>query len=517
MLIGLRTLAAAALAGVLLCPATGMAQNGRLTFLHVNDIYEIAPVAGQGGFAPLMTLLKLERRKDPNAVTTVGGDFLSPSLLSGTTRGEQMIALFNAIGVDAVTFGNHEFDFGDDVLKARIAESRFPWIGTNVLSRADGKPFGGAVSTWNRTVGDVTVGFLGILTPETARLSGAGPDLRFTDVQESAAAAVKQLRDGGADVVVALTHLTIEEDRALASEVKGIDLVLGGHDHDPISVYEGSTLILKAGQDGHYLGVVELAVSTADTGTGRTTTSATNPATTPATTVRPTEWRFVSTAGVTPDAEVAALVGTYTDSLDATLAAAIGTTATDLDSRKDVVRTRESSMGNLIADALRDGLKADAAITNGGGIRADALHPAGSTITRKDIFAELPFGNVAVLTELKGSDLMAALEHGVSKVEEKAGRFPQVSGVAFTYDPALPSGTRVTEARVGGKPLDPNAVYRVATNDYMLRGGDGYGALTRGRVLVDPSGAVLMATMVMDYVQARKTVAPAVEGRIVSK
>lgn len=506
MLIGLRRLAgAAALAGALLLPATGMAQNGRLTFLHINDIYEIAPIKGQGGFAPLMTLLKQARQRDANAVTTVGGDFLSPSLLSGTTRGDQMIALFNAIGVDAVTFGNHEFDFGDDVLKTRIAESKFPWIGTNVLSRADGTPYGGAVATWTKTVGDIKVGFLGLLTPETARLSSAGPEVRFADVTETATAAVKQLKDNGANVVVALTHLTIAEDRELAFAVKGIDLVLGGHDHDPISVYEGSTLILKAGHDGHYLGVVELAVSTNATDKG------------PATTVLPTEWRFTTTAGVAPDAEVAALVHQYTDSLDTTLAAVIGKTETELDSRKDVVRTREASMGNLIADALREGLKADVAITNGGGIRADALHPAGSGITRKDIFAELPFGNVGVLTELKGIDLMAALEHGVSKVEEKAGRFPQVSGVTFTYDPKLPSGTRVTEAKVGGKPLDPAAVYRVATNDYMLKGGDGYAALTRGTVLVDPSGAVLMATIVMDYVEARKTVAPKVEGRIVAK
>ncbi|MCW2243826.1 bifunctional metallophosphatase/5'-nucleotidase [Azospirillum canadense] len=506
MLIGLRTLAgAAALAGALLLPATGMAQNGTLTFLHINDIYEISPIKGQGGFAPLMTLLKQARQRDANAVTTVGGDFLSPSLLSGTTRGDQMIALFNAIGVDAVTFGNHEFDFGDDVLKTRISESKFPWIGTNVLSKADGKPYGGAVATWTKTVGDIKVGFLGVITPETAHLSSAGPEIRFDNVKETAAAAVKALRDGGANVVVALTHLTIAEDRDLATTVKGIDLVLGGHDHDAISVYEGSTLILKAGHDGQYLGVVELAVSTKAGEKG------------PTTTVLPTEWRFTTTAGVTPDAEVATLVRKYTDNLDTTLAAVIGTTETELDSRKDVVRTREASMGNLIADALREGLKADVAITNGGGIRADALHPAGSKITRKDIFAELPFGNVGVLTELKGIDLMAALEHGVSKVEDKAGRFPQVSGVTFTYDPKLPSGTRVTEAKVGGKPLDPAAVYRVATNDYMLKGGDGYGALTRGKVVVDPSGAVLMATIVMDYVEAKKTVAPKVEGRIVAK
>lgn len=510
MLTRIRTLAgAAALAGTLLFPALAVAQNGTLTFLHFNDIYEISPVKGRGGFAPLMTVLKAERERSAGAVTTVGGDFLSPSLLSGTTRGEQMTALFNAMGVDVVTFGNHEFDFGTEVLKARIAESKFPWVGSNVAG-PDGKPLPGSVATWTKTVGDIKIGFLGVVTPETAHLSSGGAEATFTNVQAAAALAVKALRDEGANVVVALTHQTITEDRDLAVKVKGIDLVLGGHDHDPISVYEGSTLILKAGADGHYLGVIDLAVSTKSTDTKSTDKG-------PATTVAPSGWRFVTTAGVAPDAEVAALVKRYTDQLDATLAGVIGRTETDLDSRKDVVRSQETTMGNLIADALREGLKADVAITNGGGIRADTLHPAGHSLTRKDIFAEMPFGNVAVLTVLTGADVLAALEHGVSKVEDKAGRFPQVSGLTFTYDPKLPSGTRVTSVTVGGQPLDPGKTYRVATNDYMLKGGDGYTALTRGRTVVDASGAVLMATMVMDYVEAKKTVAPKVEGRIVAK
>ncbi|WP_434620236.1 bifunctional metallophosphatase/5'-nucleotidase [Azospirillum sp. B2RO_4] len=499
-----RPIAVPLFAVILATALPAWAQNGMLTFLHVNDVYEIAPVKGQGGFGPLMTLLKRERAAAPDAITTVGGDFLSPSLLSGTTRGEQMIALFNAIGVDAVTFGNHEFDFGPDTLKQRMAESKFPWIGSNVRS-ADGSAFAGTVPSWTRTIDGITVGFIGLITPDTARLSSAGPGLSFSPVLETAAAAVKDLRAKGASVVVALTHLTIAEDRELASKVKGIDLILGGHDHDPISFYEGSTLILKAGHDAQYLGVVKLAVETKESGKG------------PATTTVPTEWRFVTTAGVAPDPQVEGVVEGYTKRLDTDLAAVIGTTTTDLDSRKDVVRSRESSMGNLIADALRDTLKADVAITNGGGIRADALHPAGSQLTRRDIFAELPFGNVGVLVEMSGQDLISTLEHGVGKVEEKAGRFPQVSGLTMTYDPKAPAGRRVTSVTVGGKPLDPQATYRVATNDYMLKGGDGYAAFPRAKVIVDASGAVLLATIVMNYVESKKTVAPTVDGRIVAK
>ncbi|WP_431856457.1 bifunctional metallophosphatase/5'-nucleotidase [Azospirillum sp.] len=487
-----------------LLPALAWAQSGTLTFLHVNDVYEIAPVKGRGGMAELMTLLKRERERNPAAITTLGGDFLSPSLMSGTTKGAQMVDMFNAIGTDAAVFGNHEFDFGADVARERIGESRFVWLGTNVLGK-DGKPFGGSIATWTKQAGELKVGFFGVLTPLTAKLSSPGDGVAFTDVKPAAEAAIKQLKAEGAHVIVALTHLDIAEDRQLAYDVKGIDLILGGHDHDPISFYEGSTLILKAGYDAHFLGVIDLKVSTKATDKG------------PGTTVEPTEWRLVTTAGVAPDAEVAARVKGYTDRLDNDLNVIIGKTLTDLDSRKEAVRTREATMGNLITDALRETLKADAAITNGGGLRGDALYPAGSDLRRRDFFAENPFGNVGVLVEMSGADLLSVLENGVSKVEDKAGRFPQVSGVRFTYDPKLPSGTRVVEAQVGGRPLDPRATYKVATNDYLLRGGDGYQAFTRAKVVIDPSGAVLIATITMEYVAALGTVSPKVEGRIVAK
>lgn len=482
-----------------------VAQNGHLTFLHINDVYEITPVDGQGGFAELMTLLRQERARDPGAITTLGGDFLSPSLLSGMVQGQQMVDLLNAIGIDVAVFGNHEFDFGPDVAKARMGESRFPWLGTN-LSAPDGTPFGGAPATWIRTVGDIKVGFFGVLTPETETLANTGHWLKLAEVTKTATDAVKTLKAGGANVIVALTHLGITEDRALAASVKGIDLILGGHDHDPITFYEGGTLIVKAGSDAHYLAVMDLTVATrAIAGKG------------PVTTVTPREWRLVSTGSVAPDPELAAKVKAYTDQLDSAMSGVIGTAGVDLDSRKDSVRVRESSMGNLIADALRIGLKTDVGLMNGGGIRGDSLIAAGAPITRKDVLRELPFGNVGVVTALSGADLRAVLENGFSRTEDKAGRFPQLSGVSVVYDPTAPAGARVVRATVGGKPLDPAATYTVATTDYLLKGGDGYDALGRGRILVDPSGGTLLATLVIDHIQTQKTVSPAVEGRITEK
>ena len=171
-------------------------------------------------------------------------------------------------------------------------------------------------------------------------------------------------------------------------------------------------------------------------------------------------------------------------------------------------------MGDLIADAMREASGADIAITNGGGIRADRTYQAGADLTRGDILAELPFGNVTVVTEIPGSQVLAALENGFSQVETGGGRFPQVSGMEVVYDPTAPAGSRVASVMVGGAELDPDTVYKVATNDYMLSGGDGYGALGGGKILVNAGNGNLMANDVMAYIEAKGTVSPEIEGRI---
>ncbi len=499
LLLGL--LAALALAGL---PAAGHAQKVEVTFLHVNDVYEISPKQGIGGMAPLMTLLRQERARTPHTLTTLGGDTLGSSMMSGITKGAQMIELWNAIGLDIAVVGNHEFDFGPDVFRSRLGESRFPWLGTNALGQ-DGKPFGGMQAAALRKIGDLNFGFFGLITPHTSFLASPGPGITFAPVLDSARAAVKDLRERGADVVVALTHLDIAEDRRLAKEVRGIDVILGGHDHDPISFYENGVFILKAGYDAHYLGAVDIVAEKRQTPQG------------PRISVRPVAWRLVTTAGVAPDPEIALLVKKWEDQLDRDLLVAVGKTEVELDSRRGAVRLRESAIGNLFADATRDVVKAEAAIINGGGIRGDRTYEPGATLTRKDVLTELPFGNLIVLIELSGANLKAALEEGVSAVEDTAGRFPQVAGLSFTFDARLPKLARVLEVKIAGQPLDPAKTYRIATNDYMYGGGDGYASLTKGKAIIDASGAALMASAVMDYIAKLGTVAPRIEGRIVER
>ena len=484
----------------ILVPGAAFAEPAQLRILHFNDVYELSPSGGRGGFAPLMTLLREERADAENHLTLVSGDFLSPSLLSGLDEGANMVAMFNAVDVDYVSLGNHEFDFGPDVLLERMGESDFAWINTNVLDRS-GDPFGRSTAMALEDVGEYQVGIFALLTPETDALSSPGSAVVFAPIVETAAQAVASLQDQGADVIVALTHLTIAQDRELADAVDGIDVILGGHDHDPITFYEGDVLIHKSGSDAHYLGVIDLAIDTVETRRG------------PAISVIPS-WEMRSTAGVAPDAQLAALVQQYEDKLDAELNVVIGTTSVELVSRRGDVRSRETTMGNLIADAMREGVEADIAITNGGGIRGDRSYEPGTQLTRRDIQTELPFGNVTVLLELTGEQVLAALENGVSQVEDVAGRFPQVSGLAFSFDSSKPAGSRVTSVTVGGRALSPNAVYRVATNDYMANGGDGYTAFAGGRPIIDASAAQYMASMVIDYIAAAGTVSPQIERRI---
>ncbi|HEX3499217.1 MAG TPA: 5'-nucleotidase C-terminal domain-containing protein [Stellaceae bacterium] len=163
---------------------------------------------------------------------------------------------------------------------------------------------------------------------------------------------------------------------------------------------------------------------------------------------------------------------------------------------------------------MRASLGADLAITNGGGIRGNRVIAAGSTLTRKDILSELPFGNLEILVELSGADLLTALENGVSAVEQKAGRFPQTAGLTIVYDPQVESGKRLRSVTIGGKPLAPDAVYRVTTSDYLAAGGDGYAGLSRGKVVSDTRFAKLLATTVAEYIERQGTVAPPLEGRI---
>jgi len=263
--------------------------------------------------------------------------------------------------------------------------------------------------------------------------------------------------------------------------------------------------MVESNEEGNYVTAIDLAISARNSSDGRRTVSWSP------------SFRINDSKNATPDPETLAAVKKYEAELSKELDVDIGTTAVPLDSTTISVRTRETAIGNLFADAIKASTGADVAIVNGGGIRANKQYPPGQRLTRRDILTELPFGNVTVMVDLSGADLKAALENGVSLYEQRAGRFAQVSGMTYEFDPKLPVGQRVTAVTVAGQPLDPAKTYKVAANEFILAGGDGYTSLGKGKVLIGLTDGKLMANEVMVYVRKLGEVTSKVEGRIAIK
>ena len=474
----------------------GDANLVRLTFLQINDDYVLGSVDGgrRGGMARLATLVREVRRENPNTVFVLGGDFLSPSVESTFLQGAQMVAALNAIGLDYATFGNHEFDFGPTVLLERMNESKFRWLSANVVDRRTGRPFGGASTEELLTLGGLRVGVFGLTMVDAARTSRPGPDIVFNPPLAAGQEAVARLRERGASVVAAVTHQEIAEDKALAAAAD-LDVILGGHEHDPLVAEERKTLITKAGSDARYLVQVDLWLTREGKLVERS-------------------WRFREVSPrVAPDPSVDELVRAYAARFDRELDVVVGRTDVPLEARTSRLRTQETNVGDLVTDVLRERLGTDVALVNGGAIRTNRTVPAGP-LTRRDVHALLPFTDVVLKLEMRGRDVREALEHGLAQTDREGGGFLQISGIRLVWNPQRSAGQRVVSATVGGRPLEDEAVYSVAVPSYLVRGGDGYTAFARAKVVIDETSGPQIARTLLDAIVARGTIAPATDGRI---
>ena len=493
-----RSSAVAALA-VVLAAGPVQAEPVVLTIVHVNDLDRLDGSGDRGGVARLATVVREVRASAPHVLVTNGGDTISPSLLSSFDKGAHMIDLFNRVGVNAMVLGNHEFDFTPAVTVERIAEAGFPILSSNAVE-PDGTLVDGVTENLLVEVGPYKVGMFGLTTVATPMVSSPDP-VTFRPVTEVAAEQARKLRDAGADLVIALAHTGHEEDESLMAQGV-VDLLLSGHDHDMKVEFGDGTAFVESGAQAEFVTIVEVAMDMAEGRGG------------PRFVWEPSV-RVVNTVSVAPDPRLQTSIDAYLEGLEQELDVEIGSTAVELDSRRAAVRSRESAIANLIADAMRAATGADVALTNGGGIRADKVYPPGTTLLRRDVRSELPFGNKTILLEVTGADLLAALENGVSGVEAEAGRFPHVSGMAFRFDASEPPGSRIAGVTVDGTPLDPSRTYRLATNDFLGRGGDGYDMFAGAPRLIDAAAGKLVAALVIDAIAAAGEIAPRVEGRIV--
>lgn len=471
----------------------------RITVLQLNDVYQISPVdkGKNAGLARVATLRKNILAGSPNTLFFLSGDTISPSVASTVFKGEQVIAVWNAIGLDYAALGNHEFDFGNDVLIQRMKESKFVWLGSNVIDRDTGKTFNGMPPYVIRNFDGVKIGIIGLLTTDTKTSSSPGDNVRFIDPIATARRLVPQMRAAGARIIIAVTHLAMSEDKNLA-RTGLIDVILGGHEHELLQSQAGRTPIFKWGSDARTLGRIDLNI---------------NPTTRR---IESIDWAGIPVTDATPDdPAAAAIINEYETRLSAEMDKPIGRTAVTLDALNANVRNRETNLGNLIADSLRQGTNSDVVIFNGGSIRANTTFAIGA-LTKRDVISILPFQNPVVKIEATGAQIKAALENGVSRVveESESGRFPQVSGLAFEYDGRNPSGSRVVKVTVNGEPLDEKKTYSLSSNAYLIGGGDGYTMFKGAKFLINEESAEIDSTILADFIKAAGEVAPKVEGRI---
>lgn len=488
----------AALLAALALPA--QAGETRISLVLICDIYNMHEDEGRGGMARVAGVVKAEKARAPHVLVAHAGDTFSPSLMSGFDKGAHMVDLLNMMPIDVFVPGNHEFDFGPDIFLERFREARFPFYAAN-LREADGSAITGIIDSRIHTFGEVKVGVIG-LTAEDAHKKSQPGRFKIAKMVDTATEQALKLRREGADIIVLVSHSNREIDDALV-DTGVADVILSGDDHDLYLRYNGQVAIVEAAMDGVVVAVVDLQVKVDAPPGGK----------------RKVTWwprfRIIDTADVVPDPEVAARVAVYESQLSKSLDIVIGRTTTELDSRNAAVRGGEAAIGNLFTDALRAATGADAALLNGGGFRGNHVYPANSQITERHILAELPFLNRALVLEVSGKALRAAIEAGLAGAENEVGRFPQVSGMTIRADLTRPDGNRIVSLSIGGAPVDPDKLYKVVTNDFLARGGDGYSALVGARILVGPNDALLVTKHVVDHIKRLGTVSAAIEGRVI--
>ncbi len=504
-----------------------------LTVLHTNDehSHHDPNSAGDGGQARLATVVDMVRASDPNVLLVDGGDRFTGTLYHQQFRGQDSAQIMNMIGYDVMTFGNHEFDDGSDTLAAFINALEFPVVSANITA-PEGDPIAGLYTPY--TILDVNgepVGVIGLTTSETPEISSPSEGMEFnSDYAGVVNAITAELAESGVNKILLLTHLGYGVDLELAPMLQGVDAIVGGHTNTLLSnTYSAAgenaypaeltsasgepiVVVQAGGGDGLYIGDLNLTFDAAGV---------------------LTDWggdviflsRFIA-----PRPDVEALLAEFAAPIEALRATPVGDTQVFLVGDRSVCRAAECNLGNLITDALRWHTGAQIAITNGGGIRsnipivseipADLAFAEPYTVTLGDVLTVLPFGNLVATMHLSGADVIAALENGLSRIEDGAGRFPQVSGLHFTYDPAAEPGSRVVSVEVEGEdgsyaPIDEAATYAVVTNDFMRRGGDGYTVLAENAINPYDFGTP-MDQVVADYIAQNTPIAPQVEGRITS-
>jgi 5'-nucleotidase len=529
----LRTVLLASVAAPAL--AVGGAQAFTLHVLHFNDFHSRVEsinafdstcsaeeeTAGEcfGGAARLATAvadLRGQLAGEGDGVLVLNaGDVFQGSLFFTTYGGAAEAEMMNRIGIDAMVYGNHEFDTGPEPLAKFVELAEFPVISGSVDVSGDNRlgPLGEDHLVLE--VGGERVAIVGATTTDTVEIASPGPTVSFRDPIDYLTGTVAELRAQGIDKVLLVSHLGTPEDIRVAEAVPGIDAIVGGHTHTlfsntvegapftyPLMVDgpDGPVPIVQAGAYSKYLGHLELTFDESGAVTEATGDS------------------LLLDASVTPDPAILARIGELAGPIEELKARVVAEIDADIDGSRETCRAQECAMGSLVADAMLDRVKGQGvtiALQNGGGLRASI---GAGEVSMGDVLAVLPFQNTLSTFNIPGSAIVAALENGVSQVEEGGGRFPQVAGLRLTWDPSVPPMQgRVTlvEVQEGDAwvPIEPDKVYSAVTNNFMRNGGDGYDALRDAATEAYDYGPGLEMVLA-DYLSAHPDYVPT-EGRII--
>jgi len=507
----------------------------QLHILHINDFHsriesisrfnstcsagDEAEGKCYGGAARLYTLVTqmraaLEAEGHP-VLLLDAGDASQGSLFYTTYGGRVEAELLERLGVDAMAVGNHEFDLGPEGLAVFLDTVSFPIISSNVDMSANNLVAGRVAPHVVLEAGGLRVGIVSALATDTVETSSPGPTITFNNEIDALNAAVAELQAQGAAPILALTHVGYAADQRIAAAVPGLAAVIGGHSHTFLSASSpnrhgpyptwvdtaegGIVPVVTAGAYGRWLG--HLVLDLDDEGNLIYASGDT----------------IELNAEVTPDPEVLAWVAGLAGPIEELRNRPVSESAGVIEGSREVCRQMECSMGNLVSDAMLARV-ADQGVTiaiqNGGGLRSSIDE---GTITMGEVLAVLPFQNTLSTFQLSGADVVAALENGVSQLADGAGRFAQVAGLHYTFDPNAEVGSRVSDVMVQANgewvAIDPAAIYGVVSNDFMRAGGDGFRMFRNNAINPYDFGPDL-ADVVADYLIANRPYTPYTDGRI---
>jgi len=441
-----------------------------IVIMHTNDIHgQLLPKNGVGGMAQIAMII---RGANPDLVLDAG-DLFTGTFLSDEFKGLPTIQAMNRIGYTSGTIGNHEFDYGQDVLRMRLRDARFPVLSANLRT-----PISEIRKYTVVTAKGIRFGIIGLTTEDT-RVTTHPKNLKGVTIQDVVKAVQEVLPEvrEKSDFIIVTAHLEDNEDKRVANAFPEIRLIIGGHNHNTLGpIWLGQTLSAKTGSSGLNAGRVDLDFE------GKKLSRM--------------EGRLIPVMNVRADPEIAKIIEPYEAKVAGKLAEVVGQATADLTRSNNA----ESPLADLIADALRERGKTQIGLQNIGGIRATI--PKGS-ITWGDVFEVLPFQNTLVTVKVTGAQLKKALNAGLLAV----------SGIRVRLDLKKPGGQQLVSVTLSdGTPIEDAQIYSVTTNDFVVAGGDGFGELGRGREIKDTG--ILLRDALLDYVKDKRVLSPVLDGRI---